>query len=371
MPKLIRLMCVGIALLVVGNAWAKSPFSLVKFKRSKNVAKQSQLLTEDNGPWMIFVGAFAGEGAEAEARQLATTLRVNFRLKAYIHKKHYDYTQSVEGKGFNKYGQPKRMRFSSNDAFEEVAVLVGDYERVDDPKLQKALKTIKYATRQDLELKGKMLPTTRRFAEFREFQRRLVGNPSKRAKGPMGHAFATRNPMQPRPGFGSGLDPLLIEMNKDSEYSLLKNPSKYTVRVASFRGHVVIDQRKVHEIEMDPRKMKSRLDDAGDKAEGLVKLLRQQGIEAYVYHDRHESMVTVGSFAEIGKPRRDGKIELNPTIAEIIETYGPEKRKLNGAGPSLSTVKPRSLNGYVFDVAPQPVVVPRKSIANDYVDSAL
>ena len=57
MPKLIRISCFGLALLLASTAWAKSPFSLVKFKRSKSIAKSSKLLTEDDGPWMIFVGA--------------------------------------------------------------------------------------------------------------------------------------------------------------------------------------------------------------------------------------------------------------------------------------------------------------------------
>jgi len=238
--------------------------------------------------------------------------------------------------------------------------------------LQEHLRKIKHATAAELSLKGKSSPTTRRFAELREFQKKLVGNPAKRKKGPMGSAFATRNPMLPRAMFAPrGLDPLLVEMNKGRKYSLLDNPGKYTVQVASYRGHVVIDQRKVHEIEKNPKKLKSRLDQAGKKSEKLVDILRQKGIEAYVYHDRHESIVTVGSFEEIGKQRGDSRIELNPDVARIIETYGPSKKRLQGTGVGISGIQPKALEQgqYVFDVAPRPIVVPRRSIATDYVTS--
>ena len=123
--------------MLLSPALAKSPFSLISFKRSKAVAQSSRLLTEENGPWMIFVGSFAGQAAEEEARQLVETLRQSFGMKAYLHKQFYDFTDRVEGKGFDKYGRPKQMRYSADDAFEEVAVLVGDYESTNDSRLQK------------------------------------------------------------------------------------------------------------------------------------------------------------------------------------------------------------------------------------------
>ena len=41
---------------------------------------------------------------------------------------------------------------------------------------------------------------------------------------------------------GGCLDEGLVKMNEGVKYTLLDNPGKYTVRVASFRGEVVIDQ---------------------------------------------------------------------------------------------------------------------------------
>lgn len=369
MSRSLRLLLLAVAVLAANQAIAKSPFSLVNFRKSKAVAKSSMLLTEDNGPWMIFVAAFAGEGAEAESRQLVEKLRTDFRVDAYLHKQHYDYTDPVRGKGFDKYGNPKKMRFASEAAFDEIAVLIGDYPSVDDERLQKTLRRIKYATADELSLRGKSTPTTRRFAGIRSIMQR---NSDDRKKGPMGNAFATRNPLVPRDALAAQqLDSELIALNKGVKYSLLSNPGKYTVRVASFRGQVVIDQRKIHEIENNQAKLDGRINSTDEKAESLARILREEeGVEAYVYHDRHESIVTVGSFAEIGRKLPNGTIDLIPQVAEIIMTYGPKKERLPSAGVPLAGIQPKSMRGFVFDVAPQPVLVPGKSTDSDYLSSS-
>ncbi len=359
----------GFALLLTDDAaYAKSPFSLVRFTRSKDVAKSSHLLTEDNGPWMIFAGSFAGQGAENDARQLVQELRSRYRLAAYLHKKNYDFTQSVEGQGFDKFGSRKRMRYSSWGSFDEVAVLVGDYSSLNDPKLQKHLNVIKYSMPQSLTERGRIKATTLRFAGLRQYLKSLTGDKEQKKKGPLGRAFATKNPILSREMIApQGLEPLLVNLNKGQKYSLLDCPGKYTVRVASFRGHVVIDQREVSEIEKG-KSFKSQLHVAGEKAERLVALLRKHRVEAYVFHDRYESIATVGSFDEIGRQLPDGTIDLLPSVGKIMERYGPARKPVRGRnGVALTGFQPRALGGYVFDVAPQPVLVPRRSIGSDYL----
>jgi len=360
------LLLVGYLLLGAADSTeARSPLWL--FKRSKEVAKNSQLLTEDNGPWMIFAASFAGEGAATDARRLAHELRSRYKLSAYLHKKNYDFTQSVAGKGYDMYGNRKRMRYSSGGSFNEIAVLVGDYVSLDDPRLQKHLRLIKYATPNSLSRSGQRNSTTLRFAGLRELQRRIVGDKEKRKRGPMAKAFATPNPILPREMFApGGLDPFLVKLNKGRKNSLLDCPGKYTVQVASYRGYVVIDQQEIARLEQG-KKFKSRLDQAGAKAEKLAALLRKRGAEAYVFHDRHESIVTIGSFAEIGRPLGNGKTDLLPAVAKIMETYAPVRKPMRGQnGVSLTGIQPRALSGYAFDIAPQPIEVPRRSIARDY-----
>ena len=118
--------------------------------------------------------------------------------------------------------------------------------------------------------------------EFHEtlakIQRRINGDRNKQQKGPMGNAFATPNPKIPREAFApKGVDSFVMKMNKDVKYSLLDCPGKFTVRVATFRGNVVIDQERVAEIEQGSQGMSSRLEEAADNAHQLTVALRKKG----------------------------------------------------------------------------------------------
>jgi hypothetical protein len=125
---------------------------------------------------------------------------------------------------------------------------------------------------------------------------------------------------------------------------------------------VVIDQNQVRKIEATGQ-MESRLAEAAEKAHLLTQALRKRGVEAYEFHDRHESMVTVGSFNSVGTPRQDGRTEINPAVLKIMSDYGAYQQQLPGQQAGLV---PRSLNGISFDVQPTPVEVPQRSIATDY-----
>jgi hypothetical protein len=91
--------------------------------------------------------------------------------------------------------------------------------------------------------------------------------------------------------------------------------------------------------------------------------LRKLGYEAYEFHDRQESIVTIGSFAEVGQKRTDGRIEMHPQIHTIMETFKAQPLNIPGLQGGL---QPRQIAGVPFDVQPLPVAVPQRSIATDY-----
>ncbi len=317
-------------------------------------------LSERNGPWMVFAGSFAGEGSERDAKALVLELRRRYKLPAYLHKKKYDYTKPVRGLGLTKFGDPKMMEYRQKGAFDEIAVLVGDYATLQDPAVDQTLKRIKYAQFASLKLTNED-PTTLRFAGFRALQKRVNGNTAKRNKGPLGQAFVTRNPLLPDEFFAPrGVDKFVESMNAGVPHSLLKCPGKFSVRVATFRGNVVIDQKKVKQIK-ESGQMKSRLVEAAERAHTLTKMLRKRGVEAYQFHDIYESIVTVGSFETVGTPRQDGRIEINPVVLRIMQSYSPQQRQLGG-----QAMAGRSLGGIPFDLQPTPVAVPKRSVAADY-----
>ena len=68
--------------------------------------------------------------------------------------------------------------------------------------------------------------------------------------GPLTFAFITTNPLLPREYFvNRGVDKLVLTMNEGVAHSLLNCKGKYSVQVATFSGHVIIDQQKIRRIE--------------------------------------------------------------------------------------------------------------------------
>lgn len=344
------------------DLFAAKPWELlIPFKRVEADPEQSYELSEAHGPWMIMATSFAGPNAEQQAKELVIELRSSMNLPAYTFKRKYDFTKPVVGLGLNRYGGPKVMRYANPVSYEEIAVLVGDFASVDDPKLDKTLDKIRHAHPECLDL-TRNKNSTQRFIGLRELHRRLTSDPEKKKRGPMGHAFVTRNPLLPEEYFVSkGPDALVVEMNRDVEYSLLKNEGNFTVRVATFRGASTMDQEL---IATNSASLESKLEQAALNAHKLTVALRRKGVEAYEFHDRYESMVTIGSFDSVGTPRADGKTELNPAIYRIMEQYKATERPLPG-GRGVGMV-PKDLEGIPFDVQPIPVKVPKVSIAAAY-----
>jgi hypothetical protein len=359
---------------LVGVSHATPPWKkLIPFKKVEADPNTDYWISEDHGPWMIMATSFAGPGAEQQARSLVLELRSEFNLPAYMHKRHFDYTEPVTGLGLNKYGGPKRMRYQKATQFDEIAVLVGSYNEHHDPGAQEDLQKLKYAKPECLDIQqGK--GTTQRFVGLRELHRLVNLNPEKRERGPMRRAFIVRNPLLPKEFFvPDGIDPFVVEMNKRVKHSLLMNPGTFTVRVASFQGKTVFDGETDEEgnpktglLGLPGRGEPSELEVAADNAHRLTEALRERGIEAYEFHDRCESIVTIGSFDTVGTPRQDGKIEINPAVLQIMKAYGAEKEALDGTSQA---VRPRSLEGIRFDVQPIPVRVPKTSLASTYAEN--
>ena len=338
---------------------AAPPFaSFNPFRRIEADPGNSYQLTDTEGPWMILASTFSGPGASSQATKLVQELRKRYKIEAYQHHQSYDYTKPVTGLGLDRYGAPRRMRHARAVKHKEIAVLVGNFDSIDDPELTKILDRLKFLRPDCLDLK-KNKSTSQTFAILREVQKYVNKNPLKKEKGPMRKAFVTRNPLLPKEFFTQpGLDPFVVNMNKKADYTLLSNPSLYTVRVASFRGDSALN---VSADEIKKRQVTNKLVRAAENATRLVSMLRSQGREAYVFHDRHESIVTIGSFSAVGSQRGDGKIELDPKILQIMQTFGAERQTLPGG--TQFGLKPKTLNGIPFDVQPIPVIVPRANSA--------
>jgi hypothetical protein len=319
-------------------------------------------LTEENGPWLIMACSFNGDDARQQANDLVYELRKRYKLVAYVYAKKFDFGDE-ELTRRNQFTPGLRRKYAAGSAVEEIAVMVGDYEHIDDSAAQKTLHDLKYAQPDCLKPKEGKEPSLC-LATWRGLQNeahRVLGI-KEGEKGPMGHAFITTNPLRPKSYYANkGIDKFIEKINADNPYSLLKCPGKYTVQVATFHGQVTIDQRKIQDLERSQNFDGGSLAQAGEKALKLAEALRIDHYEAYVLHDRYASIVTVGSFNSVGTPRPDGRIEINPKINDLIQRFsGVPLPDRDGA------VAAKTLLGIPFDIQAVPVEVPRRSISADY-----
>lgn len=364
---------IGFGLLVVGIAtWlsalaAAAPWDkLLTFERVEADPNRTYTLTEENGPWVILACTFSGDNAKRQANDLVYELRRKYKLPAYTYEKEFNYGRQVIGRGVNRYNEPVKMRYQRGAEIHEIAVMVGNYSSIDDPDAQKTLQNLKYATPECLELKNGRR-TNQSLAALRLIQKEIqsaIGN-EKKKRGSMGHAFLTTNPLLPDDYYApKGVDKLVLAMNERNRYSLLDCPGRYTVQVAHFTGKVIIDQKVIQAVEQGRKTFKSGLAEAGEKAEKLAEILRAQGYEAYVFHDRYASLVTVGSFTSVGSPRADGKLEINPNVHALMKQFAAEQ--IPGGG-----MKPKTFGEIAVDIQPIPVQVPKRSISSDYSRAAV
>ena len=72
-------------------------------------------------------------------------LRKRYRMEAFMHKRHFDFTEPVYGRGVNRFGGPKKMKYQNATSFDEIAVLVGNYTSHDAPGAEEDLEAIKTA----------------------------------------------------------------------------------------------------------------------------------------------------------------------------------------------------------------------------------
>ncbi len=352
------------------------------FKRVEVDPKASYMIQREHGPWMIMAATFAGDGAEQQARELVLELRSQHKLESYLHRIEFDHSgETMTGRGVDRYGKPQRMKYLNerNAHSDQFAVLVGNYSSLEDPTAEKELQRIKGMEPKSLdivELAKSNRKTYQQLVGFRLSQKvsdtqrlqstlakqyqgdgKIMVRNSTRQYGPMGSAFLTRNPLLPEDQTEDNIvDKFVYDMNKDVKHSLLNCSGKYSVKVATFTGTVVVDQKQIRRIQQDGS-MKSRLAEAALRAHELCEALRIKGYEAYEFHDRCASIVTVGSFDSVGTPRADGKIEINPQVLQTMKRFSVDP--ITGSAPE-------TLVGIPFDVQALPVVVPRRSFAADY-----
>lgn len=373
-----------------GAVSAGPPSILSMFQeRSAAVNEQQLALEEEHGPWLILAMTLSGEDAESRAIALAKELRTSLGAPVYVHHKEFDHSQPLaQASARLNYGDKdtlytKRVRHANAAREKTYAVLVGNFNTDQDPRIADMLQRVKTAHPKCLSPKQADAPTkeniqTKDSSWLVSTKRMLLWQKSERTskKGPMGAAFVTRNPFLPEEYFKNAVDDFVVKLNENVEYSLLKCPKRYTVRVATFSGRTVTQLANG----MAPQKSQDEstsdeLDQAALKAGELTAALRAKGVEAYEFHDRSASYVTIGSFDSLGDESPDnGPFIYNPEMVSILSQYcGYSIRTFKDAKTGLVTNTPtcKMLNNIPFDVEGKFISVPRPASAKLYQGSLL
>ena len=386
--KSAKLLIVGVILFSMLGQTAEGQKFKFPFGKSKSeTSQQGMKLTQRAGPWLIMCASFSGEDGHQQAYRLAKELREKNRLDAYVYSHRFDFSEEVSSKGLGwevvdlggeqKRLRPKQMRPAGNAQFEEVAVLVGDFPSLDDSKAQRALEQIKLLQPETIlqydmqeAATGKTLAGSRLRA-WRDFATSKSKDPGDRHKGPLKAAFIMPNPLLPDEYFEARkVDHAVLKWNKDQKYSLLKNSGTYTVKIASFGGDSTFELDQIEQAKAEDawrkksRKARSdsKLIEAAKKATVLAAFLRKQNIEAYEFHDRHESYVCVGNFDWIVKTDQNGVKQNNPEVVDTIMKYKGSMVSLPGRPAAMRSFPlPDKLvqAGIACDVQPLPVLVPK------------
>jgi hypothetical protein len=324
-------------------------------------------LTKAHGPWMVLVATFREPPKEARTEgmspdEAADELVYELRAKgipAYTLSQGevVDEIPTIDRRGQNRVRHIKSQQKC-------ISVLAGNYDGTDEPAddARTAQKTLAYVK--------KFHPQFLHGEEQKKgFLRKLKNGGVYRVTpgrpGPLSGAFLTVNPLlTPEEARLKRRNPLLLKLNAGNEFSLNENKGKFTLVVASFEGKSVMQVANTKWENADQKFTVSpdNLDEAGFRAWELCKALRQheRKYDAWVWHDKYSSIVTVGSFDSPNDPR----------AAELIKLFGAKMKPHPQTGQDVLVAESLTIpfklppgkmpdKSWMFDPQPKLIEVPR------------
>lgn len=370
------------------TGWADPPSIMSMFRKKQPFSEGALELKDHHGPWMILATTLAGEDSLEQATALAKELRTTLGLPCYIMQRQAGGPQTLatrEREKTDAFGRTRRyqleLKYANGASTTAFAILVGEFNSTDDPRIKDALQSVRTVkpgsladeaevTEENIEDPNWLVQKTRSFLWSR------TDRASNLQKGPLGAAFVTRNPLLPDDFFQAPpVDKFVESLNREKwiNFSLLDCPGRFTVRVASFRGNEVTDfGNGARASKMD--ETSNALDKGAEKAHRLTEALRAKGKEAFEFHDRFGSYVTVGSFDSLGEERNSGQFQPNPAISAVLEEFCgyrvvDAKDPRTGAMSKRTSLK--SEGKIPFDIEGKPMAVPRPETSGLYGGSLL
>ena len=335
---------------ILGIAWVLTA-SVVLFAQAPVAPETTNKypLTEREGPWLIHIGSFRGDQSLDYAHRLAEETRTKHRLLTFIYsmnevdavKDREELKQSqMKIVGTDKVpGTEEHQKFKTVRVIKEYSVFVGNYPDMEKARLEtedvKGFEPPTSIPSYGLDLFNESNATDRADQQGSEvgswFKLRTTRSDSKKVLSkklgnPYRQAFVVRNPFltkaaavvsaqsqQPKTTF----DPAWRELNAKEKYSIFTCPKPWTIVVANFAPPTIVQSSLNGNVlqaggTLPPAELGKALERAAETARQMAELLRDggKGYDAYVFHTRQYSLVTVGAFDD----RYDPKMEQAWTI---------------------------------------------------------
>lgn len=324
-------------------------------------------LTKRHGPWMIMVASFNkppdNEKTEGMSpMQAAEELVFELRRKGipaytYAQDEEYGSLTTVDRRAQGEH-KAKTRNWAGG-----ICVLAGNYKSSNDPVAQRTLKFIKTYQPQflrDVDAQaqagqGQIITRSQSGGVFRTSANR---------PGPLSGAFMTTNPSLTEEDLAlRKRDPFILRLNTGSDYSLMQNPAKFTVVVATFQGKSeIFNEGSEHKVQP----VSSNLSNAAERAWELCTALRRaksygydRDYEAWIFHDRYSSIVTVGSFESKDDPRVIATQNLFGAKVSSVHADGSPTLGAEAFAIPRKAVEGENRKTWIFDPFPQVIDVPR------------
>lgn len=363
MRRFMGLCCVLLGLGALPDNSASAQGQLIRKMTSKIEADPGKVysLHKQNGPWMIMVASFQKWGSGSEKEGTSPEAAANELVLELRQQKIPAYVQIVKDKSETinaPDAQGRTQKMKKARLVDSVCVLAGNYSSIDDRVAQDTLAYLKQY-------------------HPKCFEGKVVYGKSPGRPGPLSKAFLTPNPLlsdQEIEASKQASDPLLVRLNNNEQFSLSESKGKYTLVIAHFGGKTInVVNESMDKAESYFTTGGNDLDQAAINARNLVKALRSREpftdpvhpdnaefqtycrTEAFIWHDRTQSIVTVGAFDSPNDPK----------IKSFVERFAarPEVDKDGKKGIHFRYVPVREESGVLnflpLDPNPKLMLIPK------------
>jgi hypothetical protein len=256
------------------------------------------------GPWMICAASFVGDTSSQLSHALVLEIRSKYNLPAYVFNRGADQMREQEEDMQRRKQQQQEFlqRLGANPDValpmrrphidEQYAVLIGGYRDME-------------TARHELDRIKKLdAPKSVPLASIINWFKPKAGGdpePVENKVNPFTSSFVVPNPTIPQEHHAQDKpDPFLKQINTEEKYTLLKASGSWTLAVKEFQGASVIQPQAASSSFLEKLGWGTRtgeqLNAAALQADEVARALRDMHFDAYVWHTRYSSIVTVGSY---------------------------------------------------------------------------